>query len=193
MIEPVLRAHGVEAVEITLNREQGGWVLRVTIEVPGRTEPGAGVTLDMCADVSRDISRTLDVADMIEHAYNLEVTSPGVERPLRTAAEFARFAGQPAKVMFSKALPDGQKVIRGLIEKVDGDRVTLVSDGKAIEFVVADVKQANLVFELGASPKGSKPGKSGKKKSDAGSAGSGAKAPARQQGDAVGARPTKAK
>lgn len=200
VIEPVLRAHGVEAVEVTLNREQGGWVLRVTIEVPGRTDPGAGVTLAMCADVSRDVARGLDVADIIEHAYNLEVTSPGVERPLRTAAEFTRFAGQPAKVVLLKAAADGQKALRGVIEKVDGEQVTLNADGKTVTFSVPDVKHAHLVFEFGAvSPKGSKPGKTskpGKKKSDAGSAGSGAKAPARQQkGDAAdaSARPAKAK
>ena len=65
---------------------------------PGRsTDGGGGVTLDDCAEVSRDASAVLDVEDIIPHHYNLEVSSPGLDRPLRTPAEFARFAGKTAR------------------------------------------------------------------------------------------------
>lgn len=150
VLEPVLVAHGVAGVEVTLHRERGGWVLRVSIEDPTSTEPGGGITLDRCADVSRDFSHALDVADLIEHAYTLEVASPGLDRPLFTAEEYARFRGKLAKVTLGKAAPDGQFVLRGLIDAVDGATVTMIVDGKKMAFPLADVRSGHLVFELGA-------------------------------------------
>ena len=150
VLEPVLVAHGVAAVEVTLHRERGGWVLRVSIEDPTSTEPGGGITLDRCADVSRDFSHALDVSDLISHAYTLEVASPGLDRPLFSAAEYARFRGKLAKVTLGKAAPDGQFVLRGLIDGVVGEVVTILVDGKKMAFPLADVRVGHLVFELGA-------------------------------------------
>ena len=152
-IAPVLSAHGISLVDLAWLTEQGGWVLRVTIEREGSVERGGGVTLDDCADVSREVSALLDADDPIAPHYNLEVSSPGVDRPLRTEAELARFVGQTAKVKLSRPAPDGQRLLRGALAEAPAGRVAVIVDGKRVEVAFADVAQANLVFELAAQPK----------------------------------------
>jgi len=159
VLDPVLSAHGLAAVEVTFQRESGGWVLRVSIEDPTSTDLGAGVTLDRCAEVSRDLSHALDVEDFVRHAYTLEVASPGIERPLRTEAEFLRFVGRPAKVTLSKPAPDGQRVLRGSLDAVEAGAISMTVDGKTVSFPLADVREAHLVFEFGGAKA---PGKKGK-------------------------------
>lgn len=156
-IAPVLSAHGICLVDLAWLTEQGGWVLRVTIEREGSIERGGGVTLDDCADVSREVSALLDADDPIAPHYNLEVSSPGVDRPLRTEAELARFVGQTAKVKLSRPAPDGQRLLRGALAQAPAGRVAVIVDGKRVEVAFADVAQANLVFELAAQPKKRKP------------------------------------
>ena len=156
-IGPVLSAHGISLVDLEWTTERAGWVLRVTIEREGTADQGGGVTLEDCADVSRDVSSVLDVEDLIAPHYNLEVSSPGLDRPLRTPAEFARFVGQTAKVKLSRPAPDGQRVLRGLLASPAAGspegRIAVIVDGKHIEVPFADVAQANLVFELAPAPK----------------------------------------
>ena len=91
LAEPYVRDAGFDLIEVTSGRESSGWVLRLYIDAPA----GAGVTVshEDCARVSRDISAALDVADSIPHAYQLEVSSPGLDRPLRREGDFARFVG----------------------------------------------------------------------------------------------------
>lgn len=162
VLEPVARAHGVDVVEVTFKPERGGWVLRISIEAPGSTEPGAGVTIERCAEMSRDVSAALDVADVIHQNYSLEVSSPGVERPLRTAAEFARFQGKRAKVVLSEAGPDGQFAYDGAIVRVEGETVTLAAGGGGeVSLPVAHVKRAHLVFEFGPAPRPGAKGRPG--------------------------------
>lgn len=178
-IAPVLSARGVSLVDLEWATDRAGWVLRVTIEREGSTDQGGGVTLEDCVDVSRDVSSVLDVEDFISAHYNLEVSSPGLDRPLRTEAELARFAGKLAKVKLSRPAPDGQRLLRGTLEAAPAGRVAVNVDGKRIEVPFADVAEANLVFDLGPQPK--KGQKSGRK-----SAGS----PIAR--DAKGAKPNKA-
>src|SRR4051812_36638456 len=90
-IVPALSANGVVLVDTEWLTEQGSWILRVTIEREGSTERGGGVTLEDCVEVSRAISAVLDESELIAPQYNLEVSSPGLDRPVRTPAEFARF------------------------------------------------------------------------------------------------------
>ena len=85
---PVLEELGLGLVEVQYRREQNGWILRLIIDKQ------EGVTLDDCASVSREISQLLDIEDFIDQAYNLEVTSPGLDRPLKSLAEFGRFVGK---------------------------------------------------------------------------------------------------
>ncbi len=162
-VGPVLSTHGVELVELEWLTERAGWILRLTIEKPGASDASGGVTLEDCSDVSKDVSSVLDVEELIHHHYNLEVSSPGLDRPVRTAAEFARFKGKLAKVKLSKPAPDGQKVLRGELDEAPEGRVAVLVDGKRVEVDLADVSEANLVFELTPQPKkGGGGGKSAK-------------------------------
>ena len=93
VLEPILLAHGVEAIELIWRTDNKGWLLTLTIEKPGRSLPGEGITVDLCADISRDLSVSLDVMDLMPHKYRLEVGSPGLERSLYRLEDYARFAG----------------------------------------------------------------------------------------------------
>lgn len=168
VIEPVVRAHGAEVVDVELKTEGGGWILRLSVEKLGSADASAtvkdaAVNLETCAHVSRDLSPALDVADLIAHSYTLEVGSPGVERPLKSVRDFARFAGQKAKLRVIAPV-DGQKVLRGAI-RATGETIT-VDDGRLHEVTFSNIESAHLVFEFGPAPKpGGKnhdPGKSPK-------------------------------
>src|SRR5690606_12555219 len=107
LVEPVVAAHGLELVELEWASGRQGLVLRVVIDhpEPPPAEPAApaaleagGVTLDDCVRVSRDLSTALDVEDPVAHSYSLEVSSPGIDRPLRSARDFRRQVGRLAKV-----------------------------------------------------------------------------------------------
>ena len=109
-------------------RESSGWVLRIFLDVPDTDErpaaADASVTVDDCANVSRDVSAILDVEEAIDHHFILEVSSPGLDRPLRGAGDYARFAGRLAKVVVSEAV-DKQKAFEGWLRGVEGDAVLL--------------------------------------------------------------------
>jgi ribosome maturation factor RimP len=170
-VAPVVSAHGVVLVDLEWQTDRAGWVLRITIEREGISHPGGrpgaladdaggGVTLDDCADVSRAVSEMLDGIDSLdaEHPiipqhYHLEVSSPGLDRPLRTQAEFARFAGKSAKVKLGRPAPDGQRLLRGTLDRAPEGRVAVLVDGKRVEVPFADIVEAHLVFELTAQPK----------------------------------------
>lgn len=150
LIDPICQAHGVELVDVGYQRERGGAVIRVIIdrEAPGRDD-GSGVSLDDCTQVSRDASSALDVHDDVlpRGAYRLEVSSPGVERPLVKLADFERFAGRDIKLKTRQAV-DRQRRFHGrLIGVVDG-AIELEQDGKILQFSHDDIAQANLVYRF---------------------------------------------
>lgn len=167
-IAPVLVSHGVTLVELTWQTDRGGWTLRLTIERTGTSDASGGVTLDDCAEVSRDVGSLLDVEDLIAQHYNLEVSSPGLDRKLHGEADFVRFRGQLAKVKLSKPAPDGQRVLRGTLEEAAEGRVAMLADGKRIDVPLADVEEARLVFELTTGQKKGKPRGASKAKPSAG-------------------------
>lgn len=164
ILGPIVRAHGAEVVDVELRTERNGWILRVSVEKLGSaankaSTKAAAVDLDTCANIARELSPALDVVDVVPHRYNLEVGSPGVERPLRSAAEFARFQGKRAKVVLRKATPDGQKALKGEIVEVAGTTVSLRADDKVQTFDEADVDRAHLVFDFGHKTPGARPEK----------------------------------
>ncbi len=150
---PVLAPHGVDLYDLEWLSDQGGWTLRVTIERPGAVDDSGGVSLEDCVEVSREVSAALDATEIIEPHYTLEVSSPGLARALRTEADFARFRGRTARVKLAHPAPDGQRLLRGLIDEAPAGRVAVVVDGKRIDAPFADVVEANLVFELSPQPK----------------------------------------
>lgn len=165
LAEPIARAHAVDLVDVAWVTEHGARTLRVTIERRRATDAdivthGWGVTLEDCAELSRDLSAALDRDDVVPGAFSLEVSSPGLERELTSVEDLKRFAGQLAKVKLGTPAPDGQRLLRGEIVSVKGEgapQLTMRVDGKPITVPVADVVRANLVFEMTPSAK-PKPG-----------------------------------
>jgi ribosome maturation factor RimP len=169
-IAPVLSAHGVGSAEVSYQMEPSGWVLRVTVETLGHGTDGAPaapvmgsdpIDLGFLAEISRDLSSALDVADIIPNRYQLEVSSPGLERPLRSPRDYERAVGQLAKVRLVEPAPDGQRVLRGRILEAASASVSMDVDGKTVITPLTNVERAHLIFELPAHPKRShaKPGK----------------------------------
>lgn len=150
---PLLQARGLELFDLSFRLEQGGWVLRITIDVV-QGEPEQTVTIDQCAEVSRDLSTALDAADPLPHAYSLEVSSPGVERPLRGSDDYRRFQGRRVKVTLHEPLEGAGAVVRGVLVGIEGD-VVLVDEGQpeALSIPLSGIKRANLVYEMPGQPK----------------------------------------
>lgn len=133
---------GYELVDVQWKHEPVGWVLRVLVDGPG------GITHADCERVSRELSAVLDVHDIVAHAYHLEVSSPGLDRPLVTAAHFRRFAGKRAKVRLKQGI-DGRRNFTGTIVSVDDDgaRLTLEVDGHQHLLPLADLDRAHLEID----------------------------------------------
>ena len=147
VVEPVLRAHGVDVVELIWRSDQRGWVLYLTIERPDSPDPSLGITLDLCADISRDLSAALDVSDVIAARYRLEVGSPGVERTLYSVADYARFAGKQAKVKIRQPI-DGQRVLCGELKGLDGTgSVVLDVEGHEHHLEPGQIETGRLWFD----------------------------------------------
>jgi ribosome maturation factor RimP len=144
---------GYELVELERAGSKARPILRIRMDVPG-SEPGAGVSVDDCARVSRALEEYLDEASDVAERYVLEVSSPGVERPLVRPADFSRFAGRDVAVKLSKALADGAKRVEGELvglETVEGQEHIRLrrADGSTMDIPRADVTRANLVFRWG--------------------------------------------
>jgi ribosome maturation factor RimP len=144
---PVLDAHHVDCVELVWRSDRGERVLEVTVEQPGSTEPGAGVTLELCADISRDLSAALDVADCIAQRYRLEVGSPGLERQLYGVEDFRRFSGRSARLKLHEPVRGQHVLVGALSVSEDGGNVILDVRGEPIQIELANVDNARLVFE----------------------------------------------
>jgi ribosome maturation factor RimP len=161
VIEPIVSAHGAELCDFELKNENG-WVLRIYVERLGSlakklSTKDAAIDLEICSHIARDLSPALDVADPIPHRYHLEVGSPGVERPLRKAEDFARFVGEKAKLKLRSGVA-GQKVLVGKLAGFEGSTITLEDGAKSFAIPLDDVVAARLVFEFGPASRPGKPG-----------------------------------
>ncbi len=147
IVDTVCLAHGLELVDARFVTDRGA-VLRVLIERPG-TVDGSGVTLSDCQAVSRDLSTALDVEDAPTPggAYRLEVSSPGVERPLFGARDYERFAGREVKLQ-TQSPHGGRRRFTGILEGIEGDLVTLTIDGERVSLPHGDITKAHLVFRF---------------------------------------------
>ncbi|NGE23757.1 ribosome maturation factor RimP, partial [Klebsiella pneumoniae] len=103
-----------------------------------------GITVDDCADVSHQVSAVLDVEDPITTVYNLEVSSPGMERPLFTAEHYQRFTGEEVSLTLRIAMQNRRRW-QGIIKAVDGEMITVTVDGKDEVFALGNIQKANLV------------------------------------------------
>jgi ribosome maturation factor RimP len=139
-VESLLPSMGLELVEIQYKPEGEGWVLRLFLDGPD------GIGLEQCTKVSRELSFFLDVEDLIPHAFNLEVSSPGLERPLRNMVDFKRFVGKKARIKLRHPI-EGQKVFIGLIGVSDEHGFELhFEDGTINRFLMDQIKKARLTL-----------------------------------------------
>jgi ribosome maturation factor RimP len=149
LVLPIVEDLGFELVDLEYQREDRGWVLRFFLDKDG------GINLDDCATASREISSLLDVENVISTAYNLEVSSPGIERPLKKAHDFERFTGQLAKIKTIESIdPDAsgrkRKTFVGTLSGVDSDDVllTLEKSSAVVRIALSQIDKANLKFEF---------------------------------------------
>lgn len=133
---------GLECLGVEFSPSQGQSTLRVYLDVLDHTD-GREVTVDDCEAASRELSALLDVEDPIPGHYVLEVSSPGIDRPLFTAEQFARVLGQEVKVLL-KAPIEGRRRLRGKLVAVDGEQLTFEAEGKTFEFEHAAVESARV-------------------------------------------------
>jgi len=138
ILQPMLEKSGVELVDIQHQREKLGWVLRVLLDKPG------GVSLNDCETWSRIIEETIEGRALMEHSYTLEVSSPGINRPLKKEEDFRKFAGERARVdLFSPK--NGQKHFRGTIVSAHAGRIVLDDvTGKRVTLEISAISRAKL-------------------------------------------------
>jgi ribosome maturation factor RimP len=158
--ERVARSSGLEIFDVQLRRESIGTVLRVIIDRPDRgvpEKPEEAVGIEECQRVSQDLSAILDVEEDelgepgLSQQYTLEVSSPGLDRPLRHEADYRRFQGRLAKIVTSEPL-DGQSAFAGRIAGVnedDGERIVVLEEGRRTHRVpIGKIKRGNLAVEF---------------------------------------------
>jgi len=138
---PVLEELGLELVEVQYRREQSGWVLRLVIDKQD------GVSLVDCATVSREISQLLDIEDFIDQAYNLEVSSPGLNRPLKSMADFQRFTGRKARIKTLEPI-GGERIFIGTIQKTEEETIILEIGRREVAIPLSQVSKARLEVEF---------------------------------------------
>lgn len=139
LLMPVVADLGLECLGVEYSPSHGNGLVRVYIDAPQRA-----VTVDDCEAVSRQVSATMDVNDPIPGRYTLEVSSPGLDRPLYTPEQFARFAGQAAKVEVNLAIA-GRRRFQGPIRAVNGNTISLDQDGVEVQIAADNIHKAKLV------------------------------------------------
>jgi ribosome maturation factor RimP len=142
LVRPVVESAGLELWEVSFHGEGGRSVLRVMVDRAG------GVDLDTIAEVSERLSRRLDLEDFGPQRYALEVSSPGLERPLRTPRHFERSVGWQVKVKTVEPI-GGSKVHQGALVSADAEAIVVASEGGELRVPYADIASARTVFEWG--------------------------------------------
>lgn len=142
LAEPVVSGLGMELVDVVYVTEHGKRILRIYIDKPG------GISVDDCSDVSREFSTVLDVEDPIPQSYVLEVSSPGLDRPLVKEKDFIRFTGKRAKIK-SKTPIEGRRNFKAVIDGVENGHVKVTDfDGKKFDIPIENIDKAKLEIEF---------------------------------------------
>ena len=143
MAEPLVAQHNMELIDVEYVKEGAEWYLRLFLD----KDTEAGIDLDDCELISRALSDLLEDNDPIAQAYRLEVSSPGIERPLKRTKDFVRFQGEKVQVKtFSEV--EGRKQFIGLLGETTEDVVTIDVDGTTIQIPRDKISKANLVWEF---------------------------------------------
>lgn len=141
LIEPLVLKKNMELVNLEWRRERTGWVLRLFIDKPG------GVTIGDCTKISEMVGKILDRENLISHSYHLEVSSPGIERPLVKKEDYERFKGERIKVTLKNPI-SGRKNFTGILLGIDGNLIKIRVEEKDLEISLENIKKANLKPEI---------------------------------------------
>jgi ribosome maturation factor RimP len=148
LLEPVVEMEGCELVGLEFGFQSGGLILRIFIDKPG------GIQVGDCARISKACSPELDVEDPIESRYRLEVSSPGIERPVERPEDFERFAGYRARIKMGPDAP--RRKYKGVLRGIEGELIKVEVDSNLVELNLAQVDRVRLelsteeFMELGA-------------------------------------------
>ena len=137
LIEPYFQEQGVELVELAIKGSHRRRLLRVYVDRP------EGITVDECAGLSRGLADILDTYDPIEGSYVLEVSSPGLDRPLKSDRDFQRALGKAVRMQV-----EGQGELLGTLSAAEGDGLTIQTDEELVTVARSQVLKANLHFEI---------------------------------------------
>ena len=145
----VASSYGLDIFDVELKREGGQQVLRVIVDRPGpAATPEESVSIDDCARVAEELGTLLDVEDVMPGGYTFEVSSPGLDRPLRSAEDYRRFAGRWAKIVTSQPV-QRQTAFNGRVKGIEGDEVLFESEGKRlIKLPLRLISRARLEVEF---------------------------------------------
>ncbi|CAM3012635.1 ribosome maturation factor RimP [Vibrio rarus] len=138
MLEAPVEAAGYELVGLEFIRAGEYSTLRIYIDSEN------GINVDDCAEVSHQVSAVMDVEDPISVAYSLEVSSPGLERPLFKAAHYEQFVGHEVNIVLKMGVGNRRKW-KGIIKGIDGELVTIETDNEENEFALSNISKANLI------------------------------------------------
>ena len=138
--EPILSNEGMELVEIEYRRESKGWVLRLYIDKTG------GVTLDDCTRISQEVGRSLDVEDFISTPYTLEISSPGLTRPLKKEKDFMKYRDHMIKVRTFDPIAN-RRQFKGKLLGVSEHRIEIEMDREIFQIPLSNVARANLEID----------------------------------------------
>jgi ribosome maturation factor RimP len=141
LVGPIVRDEFLELVDVEFLTSGKRWLLRIYIDKEG------GVTIADCERISREVGRTLDVEEVIDHPYMLEVSSPGLTRPLKKKGDFERYEGKMARVITSSPL-DGRNDFRGEIGRVTEEEVEIRVKMDIYRIPFCAIKKAHLEFDL---------------------------------------------
>lgn len=140
LLEPVIRSEGMELVELEYRRESPGWVLRLFVDQPD------GVTVNDCARISQVVGDLLDVADLIQNPYNLEVSSPGLNRPLRKLEHFKAYQGNIIEVRLTTPLQNRRKKYKGILLQATSEEIELDCEGETFKIPLELLERARLCY-----------------------------------------------
>lgn len=135
--EPIVSDEGMELVEVEYRKESRGWVLRLYLDKEG------GVTLDDCTRISQEVGRSLDVEDFVQAPYTLEVSSPGLTRPLKTEKDFIKYRDSLIKVKTLDPVED-RRQFRGRLLGVSDNQIEMAVEGRIFQIPLSNVAKANL-------------------------------------------------
>jgi len=141
LADPILQDEGLELVETEYRREARGWVLRLYVDKEH------GVTLDDCTRVSQEIGRVLDIEDVISVPYSLEVSSPGLRRPLRKEKDFVKYRDRMIRVK-TFAPVGSRRQFKGKLLAMLGDSIEMAVDGEVFRIPLSNVAKANLEIDF---------------------------------------------